>query len=131
MEYIERIQDYQPRHYKHYLEKCEKIIGKATDVNGWIRNLPMKDNLIWIKLVKNLNNNNKRFWEESAVLITLTITLFMLELEIENNEIELTNKDISNILVRFDKIVKLEYAYKKGIITRNGYIHTLLKDINK
>ena len=122
------IVDYQPTHYKFYLKKCEKILDNSNDIDTWIKTISLKHNIVWIKAIKNLKKNVSNFNEESSILITLVICLFMLELDIENNEIKLSNTEIKKLLLRFEQIVRLEYGYKRELLPREGHKHTLLKD---
>ena len=125
MNYIE---DFQPTHYSFFVKKCKKIIGDCTDIDCWIRTLSVDENIIWIKTVKNLKKNKKDFNVESSTLISLIILLFMLELDVEDEKIELSNNEIKKLIHRFEKIVRLEYGIKTNLLKRDDYTHTLLKD---
>lgn len=125
MNYIE---DFQPTHYSFFVKKCKKIIGDCTDINCWVKNISVNENIIWIKTVKNLKKNKKDFNVESSTLISLVILLFMLELDVEDEKVELSNKEIKKLINRFEKIVRLEYGMKQNLMKRGDYIHTLLKD---
>ena len=66
--------------------------------------------------------------EESFVFITLVIRLFILELDIEENKIKLTNNEIVKLLLRFEHSIKTEYAYRTNVIDDRDK-HTLLVDV--
>jgi hypothetical protein len=123
------ITDYQPTHYSFFIKKCEKIINGCNDVDCWVKQLSIDENIIWIKTIKNLKKNEPDYNIESSTLITLTILLFMLELEVEDEKIQLSNGEIKKIIHRFEKILRKEYGYKKNIINRKKYVHTLLQDV--
>jgi hypothetical protein len=52
----------------------------------------------------------------------------MLELDVEDNKIELTNREIEKIINRFEKCIKVEYAYRTNVIDERDR-HTLLVDV--
>lgn len=126
---MEYIADYQPKHYSYFLKKCEKLIEECKDIDCWAKNITEDDNILWIKTVKSFKNDLPEFAFESSMLITLVIALFILELDVQDNQVELTNSEIEKLILRFEKIMRKEFGYKHLKINRNGHTYTLLKDI--
>ena len=57
----------------------------------------------------------------------MIIKLFALELDVEN--VSLSNPEIIKLLKRFSKVIKFEYAYRNTLIKKRPKYYTLLKDI--
>ena len=57
----------------------------------------------------------------------MIIKLFALELDVEN--VSLSNSEIIKLLKRFSKVIKFEYAYRNTLIKKRPKYYTLLKDI--
>jgi len=110
---MEFLKKYNPQHYTYYLSKVEKIIDNHTDLNKWVKHLGTDDLLVWSKVYNHFNLNTPEFYEESALLITLVIRLFMLELDVENR-LKLNNQQIKKLLVRFQYAIEMEYAIRKA-----------------
>jgi len=104
---------YNSHHYSFYLTLAEKIIDNHTDLNKWVKDLGTDDLLIWSKTYNHLMNNESAFYQESALLVTLVIRLFILELDVDN-QIELSNYQIKKLLKRFQYAIEMEYAIRKS-----------------
>jgi hypothetical protein len=122
---IEFLKKYAPKHYNHYLPVIINKIGEQRDIHKFIKNLGSNDILIWLKAVSVLEKNSISHFEESTIVITLVIRLFILELDI--TDAKLTNKEIIKLVKRFKKSLTTELAYRKDIITKTPK-YSILKD---
>lgn len=122
------IKKYKPKHYDNYYKKVIKITGKYKDINGWLKYLSIDDMLVWLKTLMNAEKDNSLYLEENFIFITLVIYLFILELDVEENGIKLTNKEIINLIKRFEFCLNAEYSYRTNI-TNERLKYTLLKNL--
>ena len=125
---MEIVKKYKPTHYTTYLPKIEKIIGKHTNIGTWVKSMGMSEILIWTQILEYLKTNNYQYFEPTSKLITLLIKFFMLELDVDEDNIKLTNTQLYSLIDRFEHIIKCEYAYRND--TKDKRIeYTLLKDV--
>lgn len=122
---IEYLKTYNPKHYDYFLPVVNKIIGDKLDIHKFIKSLGTNDILIWLKSISHIKKNNLGFFEESCVLTTLVIRLFVLELDIE--DVKLTNKEIMKLIERFETSLKIELAYRKDTLDSTP-TYTIIKD---
>ena len=116
------IKKYTPTHYNHFIKKANKIIGKYNNTNELIINSNDNELFIWFKTIKYLNNDKDIYFEECSILLTLIIRLFILELDIDDNKIELTNNKIIELIQKFENIIKIECGYRKNInVNKTNY----------
>ncbi len=88
------IKNYNSRHYGYFLKKIKFLMEKNIDVNKWIKSLNDNKLKYWIYVIMSFENNNSDHYEEISILLTTIIRLFILELEIDTNQIKLKNIDI-------------------------------------
>jgi hypothetical protein len=122
---VEILKKYKPKHYDYFIPIINKIIGDYLDVHKYIKSLGTEEILAWLKSVKHIEQKNMAFFEECGILITLVIRLFILELDIE--DVKLTNNDIIKLIERFDKSLKTEIAYRKDALDSTPK-YTIIKD---
>lgn len=125
---MEIIRKYKVSHYSYYLPKIEKVIGNHTNIETWVKDMGMSDILIWLQALGYLKQNSYQYFEQASKVITLLIRFFMVELDIEENYISLTNSQLDALVRRFDHILKTEYAYRNEI-RKERTEYTLLKDV--
>ena len=125
---MEFLKKYNPKHYKAYVSIISKIVGNHTELHSWIKSLGTSDILVWLKSLHYLIEDNARYFEECAILVTLAIRLFALELDIEH--IELKNKEIEKLLLRIKKALTTELAYRKEVIEKTPK-YTIIKDMEE
>lgn len=119
------LKKYDPKHYKHYLYIINKKIGEYQNVHKYIKSLGTQDILFWLKSLDIIEEKSISFFEQCTVLVTLVIRLFILELDIE--DVQLTNKEIIKLIKRYRKALKIELSYRKDVIDTTP-TYTLLKD---
>lgn len=119
------LKKYNSKHYKHYLPIIDKKIGMYQNIHLFIKSLGTNDILFWLKYVALIEEKNVPFFEECTVLVTLVIRLFILELDIE--DVQLSNNEIIKLLKRFKKSLKIELSYRKDIIETTPK-YTIIKD---
>lgn len=129
------LKKYTPLHYKMYLDNVDYYLNKNKkyndDINMWIKELDNSHLIFLSKSMSYLLNNSRLFFEESAIIMTLIIKLFMIELDLETQEIKLTINDLKKLILRFDKILKFELQLRMNKSTEyRNIIYTLVKDIN-
>lgn len=122
------IKKYKPEHYDSYQKKITKIVGEHRDINTWLRHLGLSDMMIWLKTLLNTKKDHPLYLEENFIFITLIIRLFVLELDIDENKIKLSNDEILKLIQRFEHSINTEYAYRTNVIDDRDK-HTLLVDV--
>ena len=125
------LKKYKPKHYNNYLHIVDKEIDKLKNknVHFWLKSLKDKDIFVLNKTVKNIITNNSLYFEESTILMTFLIRLFMLELQIDVDSISLSNKELKKIIKRFFLIINKEMNIRKNFENDNNDVYTLIKDI--
>jgi len=125
---MEIIRKYKNSHYIYYLSKIEKEIGNNNSIETWVKGMGMSEILIWIQATEYVKTDNYRYFEQACKVITLLIRFFMIELDLEENVMSLTNTQIGSLIYRFEYILKTEYAYRNNIKDKRTE-YTLLKDV--
>lgn len=125
---MEFLKKYKPKHYSNYIDRVDKYIKTHKSIHSMVKSLGLKDIEYLIKSVKFVYSNNPIYFEESAILITILIRMFILELDIDEHQIELKDSDIMKLIYRFDGIIKNEYAVRKEIIEPSEKKYSLLID---
>lgn len=124
------LKKYKPEHYKYYSDKVNGIISQTCDISKWVKKQSKTKLEIWIKKIDIINVDSDEYFEDIAIVISLIIRLFILELGLKEDKIELKNSEIEKLINRFEYIIKLEYAFKNKLIKRRKK-YTLLKDTVK
>lgn len=127
---MESVKKYTPDHYEHYLDKVDELLEGHRNIDSWTRGLSDENILIWMSALRRVKINDPIYFQEIAIVLTLLIRLFVLELDI-STIFELKNSEIQKLVNRFDYILKREFAFRKQIISSNKKKYTLLKDIKK
>ena len=122
------LKNFNPHHYEYYLNISETIRKESSDIDEWVRNLGIEDLTIILRTIKQTKLDNIIYFEESAIMMTLIIKLFICELNIETNQVLLNNIELKKIFDRFEKSVKKEYGIRKDIKIRNKKPYSLLKN---
>lgn len=122
---MEFLNKYSPKHYKSYLSSINKILGNHNNVHTWVKSLGTTGILSWLKMITFFEKNNIALFHESSTVVTITIRLFILELDVK--DAKLTNKEIKQLVNRFQKVLATELAYRKDIINKTPKF-TILKD---
>jgi len=125
---MELLKKYEIKNYDNNIKKLKTILtDNIHDVNDFIMQQPTGKLRIWIKITDYTIADNQNYRSESYLLITMIIKLFSLELDVEN--VSLSNSEIIKLLKRFSKVIKFEYAYRNTLIKKKPKYYTLLKDI--
>ncbi|NJO63482.1 MAG: hypothetical protein HC836_36390 [Richelia sp. RM2_1_2] len=119
------LKEYKSEHYDTYITNADAIISNYTDINELIIGITNKTLLLWLRASNIMTKNNNKYFEESAIMLTLVIKLFKMELAVE--EIKLNDEQIEKIFNRFHKILKEEFLYRRKLPERKC-VYTLLKD---
>jgi hypothetical protein len=122
MKFIEK---FNQRHYGVYLEKIDKYIGKHKSINTWIKSLDDFDLIIWLNLIRIIENNNDEYYEEYSILLTIVINFFILELDIDQN-IKLKNSFILKLFKNFKYSLYREYSNRNHIMDYNEEEYVLI-----
>lgn len=131
---MEFLKKYQPKHYKNYISRVDDYLSRYTKdysgIDSWVKSLAKKDVVSLNKSMRYLLRNNKVYFEESAILMTMIIRLFMIELDVDGNSIKLSNKELKKLVWRFDRVIREELEYRMSIKgnRKNKNSYTLLKD---
>ena len=112
---MEFIKKYTPSHYNHFLKKSEGFIDGYKSIDKWVRTRNDSTITKWIRTINLFETNNDEYFEEMSVLLTLIIKFFMIELDIDEDQIKLKNSDIKKIAKNFKHIIYLEYSFRNGI----------------
>lgn len=120
------IKKYDPKHYNYYLDKIMVFIGKHKDINSWIKSLSDAEVIIWSCNIKLLEDNCDEYYEEASQLITLVIKFFMIELDINDQNIELKNSKIKDLIKKFKHNLYREYSNRNNIHEYKEEEYTLL-----
>ena len=123
---MEFLNKFNQKHYKNYLSIVNKTLGNYNNVHTWVKSLGTADILLWLKMITFFEKNNAAFFNESSTIVTITIRLFILELDVE--DAKLTNKEIKQLVTRLQKVLATELAYRKDIINKTPK-YTILKDV--
>ena len=122
------IKKYKPEHYEFFQKKIEIILSGHKNIDSWVCELKSYEIIFWIKILRDLFDNNPYFIEEYYITITLIIKLFMLELDVETKTIKLKNNEIKKLIKRFYKIICSEYLHKTKVKVKDSNSEfTLLK----
>lgn len=123
---MEIIKDYKTEHYNSNIEVADAIIGDHNDIHTLIKSLNDKTLLIWLRSCNILVKNNKKYFSETTTMLTLTIRMFLRELDVDE-DIVLNNDQIQKIFNRFYSIIKKEFVLRHTKKSSTE-IYTLLKD---
>ena len=99
---------------------------KNIDVNKWIKSLNDNKLKYWIYVIMSFENNNSDHYEEISILLTTIIRLFILELEIDTNQIKLKNKDIKRLVTKLKYSLYREYSNRNNITKFSDEEYSLL-----
>ena len=125
---MELLKKYEIKNYDNNIKKLKTILtDNIHDIDDFIKQQPTGKLRIWIKITDYTIADNQNYRSESYLLITMVIKLFSLELDVEN--VSLSNSEIIKLLKRFSKVIKFEYAYRNTLIKKRPKYYTLLKDI--
>jgi hypothetical protein len=120
------IKNYNSQHYRYFLKKIKFLMGKNIDVNKWIKSLNDNHLKYWIYVIMSFENNNSDHYEEISILLTTIIRLFILELEIDTNQIKLKNKDIKRLVTKLKYSLYREYSNRNNITKFSDEEYSLL-----
>jgi len=109
------IKFYTPNHYNCFLKKSEQFIDDFNDIDKWVKTRNDSTIVKWVRLIILFETNNTEYYEEMSILLTHIIKFFIIELDIDNNQIKLKNSEILKIFKKFKNIIYLEYAFRNGI----------------
>jgi hypothetical protein len=101
-------------------------MGKNIDVNKWIKSLNDNHLKYWIYVIMSFENNNSDHYEEISILLTTIIRLFILELEIDTNQIKLKNSDIKRLATKVKYSLYREYSNRNNITKFSDEEYSLL-----
>lgn len=125
MKFVSR---YKPSHYEFFLKTANKLIGNHTDIDSWVKSYTTEQLKVVLRVIDYLKIGNKLYLEECSKFITVSIRLFILELDLDTESVSLDDDKIINIVNRMETIIKSEYAYKSGFIKYIDRNYTLLSD---
>jgi hypothetical protein len=127
---MELLKVYKTKQYNNNIKKLKAIlVDGINEVNDFLRQQPLNKLRIWVKITDYTIADNPNYKSESFLLITLVIRLFAMELDVDN--VSLKNSEIVKLLIRFSKILKIEYSYRAEVINKKPKHYTLLKDVTK
>ena len=121
------IKNYNSHHYTYYFKKIEQLIDKNKDINEWIKSLKDDKLNYWIYVIMSFEKNNTEYYEEISILITIVIRLFILELEIDGDQIKLKNSEIKKLVDKLKHSLYVEYSNRNKISTFVNKEYSLLK----
>lgn len=125
--FVEFIKRYSPKHYTFYLNVAEKHIGDCNSINQWIKTLDDIELTIWVCNFFTFEHNNDNYYEENSILLTIIIRFFILELDIDHNDILLKNSEIKKITLKCKHILYREYSNRNNIDKYLNEEYSLLK----
>lgn len=125
---MEFIKYFNQSHYQYYHEIIGDFIDDDDSINQWVKNTLNDDELIiWINLIKLGEMNNYEYYEELSILLTILINFFIIELDVNVNEIKLKNSEIKKLFFRFKHIIYIEYSNRNKLINNKDVEYILLK----
>ena len=123
---MEIIRDYKTEHYNNNIEIADSIIGEHNNIHELVKSLDDKTLLIWLRACNIMIKNNKKYFLEITAVLTLTIRMFLRELDVDEGII-LNNKQIQKIFNRFHSILKKEFVIRHTQKTSTE-TYSLLRD---
>lgn len=121
------IKKFDQNHYKVYLSKINLYVRDMITIDEYVKSLSDRELKIWIALIEIFEFDDKEYYEEMSMLLTIIIRFFIIELNVDLNKIELKNSQINKIFLNFKYIIYREYSNRNNISNYKKEVYYLLR----
>lgn len=109
------IRKFNKKHYDYYIHKIDTYIDGSKDVDKWIKKISDNELIVWVRTIKYVELNNRDYYMEMSMLLTIIIKFFIIELDINEMGVNLKNTDIEKLFKNFKHILYTEYSNRNNI----------------